>query len=224
MNSYIKRKATWIPACEHNQTVSTIRSDRGLCTAPQCGAWTRVPLPSRCVGRHAHTALCPISTGLHSWESQNYAGHTWFSHQRKSVVADYTPGQRTQCQYFYRNVHNCHKQLIFVKRLPGASYKMFQKTLSKSLRSNYYTVPLSCFSHKKHSLLCHGYLQCLCLRWLCCVSASRKASLALLHVPPARGASWEDGKPLCGILRAAENGQERRPLPQGRFLCNKRKN
>lgn len=113
------------------------------------------PYRHGCVGRPAHTGLCPISTGLHSWESQNYAGHTWFSHQKKIVVADYSPDQRTQHQYFYRNIHKCRKQLIFIKRLTGASYKMFQKTLSKSLRSKYYTVTLSCFSHKRHYLLCY---------------------------------------------------------------------
>lgn len=78
-----------MPVCKRNQTESTGRSDRGLFTAPQCGAWTRVPLPSRmCWSTFTHWSL-------HSWKSQNYAGHTWFSHQKKIVVADYTPHQRT---------------------------------------------------------------------------------------------------------------------------------
>lgn len=27
-----------------------------------------------------HALVCLISGGLHSWKSQNYASHTWFSH------------------------------------------------------------------------------------------------------------------------------------------------
>lgn len=154
------------------------------------------PYRHGCVGQHAHTGLCLISTGLHSWKSQNYACHTWFSHQKKIVVADYTPDQR--CQYFYRNVPKCHIQLIFVKRRSGASYKMFQKTLSKSLRSK---VTLSCSSHKRHYLLYHIYLRYLCQLWLCWISVSRKAGLALFPVPP-EGPPGRPRKGLCG-LRAA---------------------
>lgn len=87
------------------------------------------------VGRYAHTRLCLISGGLHSWKSQNYASHTWFSRLKEIVVADYTPDQRTQYQHFYRNVHKYHISLILKnnkqqkQKLNGALYKVFQRTL-----------------------------------------------------------------------------------------------